>query len=115
MRSGLSNSLKATSAATSLQNSLLQLKNRKKRLRFERSLIHEWGLFTQEPIEADDVVRCTDACLPHSGWSRASIGVPLPAGAHRIGCWSVRTALAADIQVIEYVGEVVRSKVSCRH
>jgi hypothetical protein len=27
--------------------SLNQLKVRKKRLRFERSLIHEWGLFTQ--------------------------------------------------------------------
>lgn len=36
--------------------SLNQLKVRKKRLRFERSLIHEWGLFTQESVSADDVV-----------------------------------------------------------
>lgn len=36
--------------------SLNQLKVRKKRLRFERSLIHEWGLFTQESVMADDVV-----------------------------------------------------------
>jgi hypothetical protein len=35
--------------------SLNQLKVRKKRLRFERSLIHEWGLFTQESVMADDV------------------------------------------------------------
>ena len=36
--------------------SLNQLKVRKKRLRLERSLIHEWGLFTQESVMADDVV-----------------------------------------------------------
>jgi hypothetical protein len=45
------------SAEDRVQDSLLQLKTRKKRLRFERSLIHEWGLFTQEPIQADDVVQ----------------------------------------------------------
>ena len=33
-----------------------QLKSRKKRLKFERSTIHEWGLFALEPIVADDMV-----------------------------------------------------------
>jgi len=33
-----------------------QLRSRKKRLKFERSLIHEWGLFAQEPISANDMV-----------------------------------------------------------
>eukprot|EP01051_Picozoa_sp_SAG22_P017793 SAG22_NODE_2831_length_2171_cov_1.840734_1_plen_272_part_00 len=67
---GTSKALRASvNSEHAIKQSLLQLKNRKKRLRFERSLIHEWGLFTQEPIEADDVV-------------------------------------------IEYVGEVVRSKVA---
>jgi hypothetical protein len=33
-----------------------QLKTRKKRLKFSRSLIHEWGLFALEPIEPHDMV-----------------------------------------------------------
>lgn len=33
-----------------------QLKARKKRLRFQRSKIHDWGLVAMEPIEADDFV-----------------------------------------------------------
>ncbi|KAH7849480.1 hypothetical protein Vadar_018517 [Vaccinium darrowii] len=33
-----------------------QLKARKKRLRFQRSKIHDWGLFALEPIEAEDSV-----------------------------------------------------------
>lgn len=35
---------------------LNQLKYRKKRLRFGRSRIHEWGLFAMEPIAADEMV-----------------------------------------------------------
>ncbi|XP_072091442.1 histone-lysine N-methyltransferase ATXR7 isoform X4 [Arachis hypogaea] len=33
-----------------------QLKARKKRLRFQRSKIHDWGLVAMEPIEAEDFV-----------------------------------------------------------
>ncbi|CDP07236.1 unnamed protein product [Coffea canephora] len=33
-----------------------QLKARKKRLRFQRSMIHDWGLVALEPIEAEDFV-----------------------------------------------------------
>ncbi|XP_062854258.1 histone-lysine N-methyltransferase SETD1B-A [Trichomycterus rosablanca] len=33
-----------------------QLKYRKKKLRFSRSRIHEWGLFAEEPIAADEMV-----------------------------------------------------------
>ncbi|KAM9391505.1 histone-lysine N-methyltransferase SETD1B-A-like [Pholidichthys leucotaenia] len=33
-----------------------QLKFRKKRIRFSRSRIHEWGLFAMEPIAADEMV-----------------------------------------------------------
>uniref|UniRef100_A0A7N8XPE1 Histone-lysine N-methyltransferase SETD1B-like n=1 Tax=Mastacembelus armatus TaxID=205130 RepID=A0A7N8XPE1_9TELE len=33
-----------------------QLKFRKKRIRFSRSHIHEWGLFAMEPIAADEMV-----------------------------------------------------------
>jgi len=35
---------------------LNQLKSRKKRLKFDRSLIHDWGLFALEPIDANDMV-----------------------------------------------------------
>ncbi|CAI9173045.1 unnamed protein product [Rangifer tarandus platyrhynchus] len=35
---------------------LNQLKFRKKKLRFGRSRIHEWGLFAMEPIAADEMV-----------------------------------------------------------
>ncbi|XP_037331899.2 histone-lysine N-methyltransferase SETD1A [Pungitius pungitius] len=35
---------------------LNQLKYRKKKLRFGRSRIHEWGLFAMEPIAADEMV-----------------------------------------------------------
>ncbi|CAB1430272.1 unnamed protein product [Pleuronectes platessa] len=35
---------------------LNQLKFRKKRIRFSRSHIHEWGLFAMEPIAADEMV-----------------------------------------------------------
>lgn len=33
-----------------------QLKARKKRLKFAKSPIHEWGLFALEPIEQNDMV-----------------------------------------------------------
>ncbi len=33
-----------------------QLKSRKKRLKFEKSTIHDWGLFALEPIEANAMV-----------------------------------------------------------
>lgn len=33
-----------------------QLKSRKKRLKFEKSTIHDWGLFALEEIEANDMV-----------------------------------------------------------
>ncbi|KAH3744725.1 Histone-lysine N-methyltransferase SETD1B-A [Pelomyxa schiedti] len=33
-----------------------QLASRKKKLKFARSKIHEWGLFTMEPIEKEDLV-----------------------------------------------------------
>lgn len=39
---------------SSLKQVLLQA--RKKRLRFQRSKIHDWGLVALEPIEADDFV-----------------------------------------------------------
>ncbi|KAH9302998.1 hypothetical protein KI387_014581, partial [Taxus chinensis] len=35
---------------------ITQLKARKKRLKFQRSKIHDWGLVALEPIEADDFV-----------------------------------------------------------
>ena len=59
---GLSSALSRTrntgsqSEADRALASLNQLKVRKKRLRFERSLIHEWGLFTQESVISGDVV-----------------------------------------------------------
>lgn len=33
-----------------------QLKSRKKKLRFEKSSIHAWGLFAEEPIDSNDMV-----------------------------------------------------------
>lgn len=45
--------------AATLDSDLLklnQLKFRKKKLRFGRSRIHEWGLFAMEPIAADEMV-----------------------------------------------------------
>jgi len=33
-----------------------QLRGRQKKLRFDRSGIHDWGVFAMEPIEANDVV-----------------------------------------------------------
>ncbi|XP_061368682.1 histone-lysine N-methyltransferase ATXR7 isoform X2 [Gastrolobium bilobum] len=48
------NLLAATECADLLKGP--QLKARKKRLRFQRSKIHDWGLVALEPIEADDVV-----------------------------------------------------------
>lgn len=35
---------------------ILCLQFRKKKLRFGRSRIHEWGLFAMEPIAADEMV-----------------------------------------------------------
>lgn len=35
---------------------LFSCQARKKRLRFQRSKIHDWGLIAQEPIEAEDFV-----------------------------------------------------------
>lgn len=46
-------------ASHSLQSDILkfnQLKARKKKLKFARSLIHEWGLFALEKIEQNDMV-----------------------------------------------------------
>ncbi|XP_072777110.1 histone-lysine N-methyltransferase SETD1A-like [Taeniopygia guttata] len=51
--------LSAIGAAALPDSDLLklnQLKFRKKRLRFGRSRIHEWGLFAMEPIAADEMV-----------------------------------------------------------
>ncbi|KYO20533.1 histone-lysine N-methyltransferase SETD1A [Alligator mississippiensis] len=51
--------LSAIGSAALLDSDLLklnQLKFRKKRLRFGRSRIHEWGLFAMEPIAADEMV-----------------------------------------------------------
>lgn len=48
------NLLAAAEGAELLKTS--QLKARKKRIRFQRSKIHDWGLVALEPIEADDFV-----------------------------------------------------------
>ncbi|KAM9510555.1 histone-lysine N-methyltransferase SETD1A-like [Guaruba guarouba] len=51
--------LSAIGSTAPLDSDLLklnQLKFRKKRLRFGRSRIHEWGLFAMEPIAADEMV-----------------------------------------------------------
>jgi SET domain-containing protein len=48
-----------TSAVDTSQSDLLkfnQLKSRKKRLKFERSSIHDWGLFALESIDVNDMV-----------------------------------------------------------
>ncbi|XP_074312843.1 histone-lysine N-methyltransferase ATXR7 [Silene latifolia] len=50
----LRNLLAAAEGAEILKAS--QLKARKKRLRFQRSKIHDWGLIALEPIEAEDFV-----------------------------------------------------------
>ncbi|XP_026064221.1 histone-lysine N-methyltransferase SETD1B isoform X1 [Carassius auratus] len=51
--------LSAIGTAAVMDSDLLklnQLKFRKKKLRFGRSRIHEWGLFAMEPIAADEMV-----------------------------------------------------------
>uniref|UniRef100_K7FBM2 SET domain containing 1A, histone lysine methyltransferase n=1 Tax=Pelodiscus sinensis TaxID=13735 RepID=K7FBM2_PELSI len=51
--------LSAIGSSAILDSDLLklnQLKFRKKKLRFGRSRIHEWGLFAMEPIAADEMV-----------------------------------------------------------
>ncbi|KAM4697671.1 histone-lysine N-methyltransferase SETD1A [Rhinophrynus dorsalis] len=51
--------LSAIGSSALLDSDLLklnQLKFRKKKLRFGRSRIHEWGLFAMEPIAADEMV-----------------------------------------------------------
>ncbi|KAL8058173.1 hypothetical protein ABFS82_03G001300 [Erythranthe guttata] len=50
----LRNLLAAADGADLLKST--QLKARKKRLRFQRSKIHDWGLLALEPIEAEDFV-----------------------------------------------------------
>ncbi|KAI3992108.1 hypothetical protein MKX01_014999 [Papaver californicum] len=50
----LRNLLAAAEGADLLK--ITQLKSRKKRLRFQRSKIHDWGLVALEPIEAEDFV-----------------------------------------------------------
>ncbi|PKA51108.1 Histone-lysine N-methyltransferase ATX2 [Apostasia shenzhenica] len=50
----LRNLLAAAEGAELLK--VTQLKSRKKRLRFQRSKIHDWGLVALEPIEAEDFV-----------------------------------------------------------
>ncbi|XP_068647518.1 histone-lysine N-methyltransferase ATXR7-like [Aristolochia californica] len=50
----LRNLLAAAEGAELLK--ITQLKARKKRLRFQRSKIHDWGLVALEPIEAEDFV-----------------------------------------------------------
>lgn len=60
MAAGLESHKKAlTSAGTGDSGDVLkfnQLKGRKKRLKFDRSGIHEWGLFAVERIDANDMV-----------------------------------------------------------
>ncbi|KAG6403092.1 hypothetical protein SASPL_135309 [Salvia splendens] len=53
-RATLRNLLAAAEGADLLKAT--QLKARKKRLRFQRSKIHDWGLVALEPIEAEDFV-----------------------------------------------------------
>ncbi|KAM7518043.1 hypothetical protein LguiB_017005 [Lonicera macranthoides] len=53
-RAKLRNLLAAAEGADLLKPT--QLKARKKRLRFQRSKIHDWGLIALEPIEAEDFV-----------------------------------------------------------
>uniref|UniRef100_A0A7N0T053 [histone H3]-lysine(4) N-trimethyltransferase n=1 Tax=Kalanchoe fedtschenkoi TaxID=63787 RepID=A0A7N0T053_KALFE len=53
-RAKLRNLLAAADGADLLKTT--QLKARKKRLRFQRSNIHDWGLVALEPIEAEDFV-----------------------------------------------------------
>ncbi|XP_047954290.1 histone-lysine N-methyltransferase ATXR7 isoform X2 [Salvia hispanica] len=53
-RAKLRNLLAAAEGADLLKAT--QLKARKKRLRFQRSKIHDWGLVALEPIEAEDFV-----------------------------------------------------------
>ncbi|XP_042015805.1 histone-lysine N-methyltransferase ATXR7-like isoform X3 [Salvia splendens] len=53
-RAKLRNLLAAAEGADLLKAT--QLKARKKRLRFQRSRIHDWGLVALEPIEAEDFV-----------------------------------------------------------
>lgn len=53
-RAKLRNLLAAAEGADLLKAS--QLKARKKRLRFQRSKIHDWGLVALEPIDAEDFV-----------------------------------------------------------
>lgn len=45
---------------------------RKKRLRFGRSRIHEWGLFAMEPIAADEMV------IEYVGQNIRQVRVPRP-------------------------------------
>jgi SET domain-containing protein len=52
------------------------LKTRKKQLKFERSLIHDWGLFADEFIPADDMARLNLCC--HGGRSRHAFFWSLP-------------------------------------
>ncbi|CAM8885640.1 unnamed protein product [Rhodiola kirilowii] len=53
-RAKMRNLLAAADGADLLKTT--QLKARKKRLRFQRSNIHDWGLIALEPIEAEDFV-----------------------------------------------------------
>ena len=48
--------LKSADTSDSDLNKFNQLKCRKKKLRFEKSHIHDWGLFAEEPIESNDMV-----------------------------------------------------------
>ena len=53
------NTRRLATVAEALDSDLLKfnaLKARKKRLKFERSAIHDWGLFAMEHISVDDMV-----------------------------------------------------------
>lgn len=48
-----------SAAVDTTQSEILQfnqLQSRKKRLKFEKSTIHDWGLFALEPIEANAMI-----------------------------------------------------------
>jgi hypothetical protein len=60
------------------------LKTRKKRLKFERSLIHDWGLFADEFIPADDMVRSFIDLICERVWCFGCFFFSSP---HKSICW----------------------------
>ncbi|KAL0083786.1 hypothetical protein J3Q64DRAFT_1749337 [Phycomyces blakesleeanus] len=55
-RSAVDKSTKNKAAGESDTIKINHLKNRRKQLRFAKSPIHAWGLFAEEPIDANDIV-----------------------------------------------------------